>query len=63
VANTSAQRRGGLDNGDDIILWKAKLSNGRIVGGLCVASPLTGRIVRLGTDQETRIPAYIERTG
>ena len=55
MADTSAHLRGGLDNGDDIILWKARLSNGHIVGGLCVANPLTGRIVRFGTDQDSGI--------
>ena len=53
VANTSAERHGGLDNGNDMVLWKAKLSNGHIVSGYCEASPKTGRVVRLGTDQDS----------
>ena len=51
MANTIAQRRGGLANGDDLILWKATLSNSHVVSGFCEARPQTGRIVRLGTDQ------------
>jgi len=51
--NTSAHRRGGLPNGNDMILWKAKLSDGSMVTGLCEASPQSGRIVRLQADQDT----------
>lgn len=47
----SAQRRGGLANGNDIILWAAKLANGKTVTGFCEANPRNGRIVRLDTDQ------------
>jgi hypothetical protein len=53
IANTSAERRGGLANGNVMVLWKAKLSNGHIVSGSCEASPQTGRVVRLGTDQDS----------
>ena len=55
IPNTSAQRRGGSANGNEIILWKAKLANGHIVSGFCEASPQTGRIVRLGTDQDSDV--------
>ena len=53
IANTSAERRGGLANGNVMVLWKAKLSNGHIVSGSCEASPQTGRVVRLGTDEDS----------
>jgi hypothetical protein len=53
IANTSAVRRGGLANGNVVVLWKAKLSNGHVVSGSCQASPLTGRVVRLGTDEDS----------
>jgi len=47
----SAWWRGGVDNGDYIILWTARLANGRALNGFCEANPRTGRIVRLGTSQ------------
>jgi hypothetical protein len=53
MADTSAQRRGGLDNGNDIVVWKAKLSNGHVITGSCEVSPQTGRVLRLGTDQDS----------
>lgn len=53
VANTDAERHGGLDNGNDMVLWKAKLSNGRMVKGYCETSPRTGRVVRLGSDHDS----------
>jgi hypothetical protein len=67
--NTTAERRGGLPNGNDMILWKAKLSDNQIVTGFCVANPQTGRIVRLGADQDSEglkrayriLPAEAER--
>jgi hypothetical protein len=52
VSATSAVRRGGLSNGNDMVLWKAKLANGHIVTGFCEVSPPTGRVVMLGTDQD-----------
>jgi hypothetical protein len=48
-----AHRRGGLNNGDDIILWEATLSNGQAVSGFCEVSPSNGRVVRLGTDRDS----------
>jgi hypothetical protein len=53
LADTSAQRRGGLSNGNDMVLWKAKLSNGHNITGFCEVSPQTGRVVRLGADQDS----------
>jgi hypothetical protein len=53
MADTAAQRHGGLDNGNDIILWKARLSNNHVVSGFCEASPQTGRIVRIGIGQDS----------
>jgi hypothetical protein len=53
IANTSAERRGGLANGDVMVVWKAKLSNSHIVGGSCEASPQTGRVVWLRTDEDS----------
>jgi len=53
IASTSAQRRGGLENGNDMVLWKATLSNGHIVTGYCETNPRTGRVVRLGADQDS----------
>jgi murein L,D-transpeptidase YcbB/YkuD len=52
MADTSAERRGRLYNGNDIILWIARLSSSHTVTGFCEASPQTRRILRLGTDQE-----------
>ena len=49
-----AKQRGGLDNGNVVLLWEAKLANGRTVNGFCEASSQTGRIVRLGIDQPDR---------
>ena len=53
IANTSAERRGGLANGNVMVLWKAKLSNGHIVSGSCEASPQTAGLSGSGP---TRIP-------
>jgi hypothetical protein len=50
-AGISVQRRGGLNNGNYILWWNAKLANGRALSGFCEASPQDGRIVRLGTNQ------------
>ena len=58
IANTSAERRGGLPNGNVMVLWKAKLSNGHVVSGSCEASPKTGRVVRLGEDSVDTKRAY-----
>ena len=51
-ADTSAERRGGLNNGDDMVLWKARLANGRALTGYCEVRPQTGRVVRLEMDQD-----------
>jgi hypothetical protein len=53
MANTSAERRGGLGNGDDMVLWKAKQPNGQLVTGFCEVIPSTGRVVRFGADQDS----------
>ena len=53
LAQTSAERRGGLNNGNDMVLWKARLSNGHNLTGFCEVSPQTGRVVRLGADQDS----------
>ena len=50
VSGIHAVKRGGLDNGNYIIWWDAKLAGARTVSGFCEANPLTGRIVRLGPD-------------
>jgi hypothetical protein len=50
LSGINAVKRGGLDNGNYIIWWDAKLAGARTVSGFCEANPLTGRIVRLGTD-------------
>ena len=52
-ADTSAERRGGLSNGNDMVLWKAKLSDGHHLTGFCEVNPQTGRVVRLGSDQDS----------
>ena len=52
VNNIGVNRRGGLENGNDILVWNAKLPNGQLITGFCEASPRTGRVVRLGTDRE-----------
>jgi hypothetical protein len=51
IAGVSVRLRGGLDNGNYIIWWDAKLASGRTVSGFCEASPLNGRTVRLGITQ------------
>ena len=54
VSHISAQKRGGLGNGNDVIWWNAKLPNNQTVSGSCEVNPSTGRVVRLGTDQDSR---------
>jgi hypothetical protein len=51
MEGVSAQRRGGLPNGNDIILWTAWLADGQKVSGFCEASPRDGRVVRLGSTE------------
>jgi hypothetical protein len=51
INNVSAHRRGGLANGDYMILWDAKLANGRTMSGYCEVNPLSGRVVRFGTSE------------
>jgi hypothetical protein len=50
ISGITAAKRGGLENGNIIIWWDAKLAGARKVSGFCEANPLTGRIVSLGTD-------------
>jgi hypothetical protein len=52
MASISARLRGGRDNGNDVIWWDARQSNGRIVSGFCEAGPRDGRTVRLGINQK-----------
>jgi hypothetical protein len=47
----SAQRRGGLQNGNDIILWNAKLTSGGSISGFCESNPRSGRVVRMGSSE------------
>jgi hypothetical protein len=50
-ARISVQKWGGLDNGNYMIWWDAKLPTSRIVSGFCETNPLTGRIIRLETNR------------
>src|SRR5262249_52949195 len=52
VNRITAKRRGGRDNGNYIVWWDATLASGRKESGFCETNPLTGRVVRLATDQK-----------
>jgi hypothetical protein len=54
MPHITGRRRGGLANGNDIIWWSAKLPNNQTVSGFCEVNPPTGRVVKLGTDRNSR---------
>ena len=51
VAGISVLKRSVQNNGNYIIWWDAKLTASHTVNGFCEANPLSGRIVRVGTNR------------
>src|SRR5215510_6397386 len=44
ISNVTAQFRGAVDNGNQIIWWDSRLASGHIASGFCEASAANGKI-------------------